>query len=320
MGIFSMKGYNKPGKGVDDLAPGNDGAMLFFEIFIRKFWKLIQTNLLFCVANIPAFLIIYFLAGTFSNAIFGTFPNEIAGIVGLSEPDLNNADYRMIYMIIDIGVRVCAATLFTIFWGSGPATAGMHYILRNYAREENAFILSDFWDAIKDNFKQSLAVFIIDILFMFIFFYGIYFYSSQTNILRFAKYILYCLFIFYTIVHLFIYPLMVRYKLSLGKLLKNAALFSMASLLYSFLVIILLGLLTIGIGYLGIFMLTSTGLSVLITIYVLLVVVILFAFCGFIVSYNAECQIRKYIDGSAQVEEKESFKKEDKPINRRQLY
>ena len=225
MGIFSMKGYNKPGKGVDDLAPGNDGAMLFFEIFIRKFWKLIQTNLLFCVANIPAFLIIYFLAGTFSNAIFGTFPNEIAGIVGLSEPDLNNADYRMIYMIIDIGVRVCAATLFTIFWGSGPATAGMHYIFRNYAREENAFILSDFWDAIKDNFKQSLAVFIIDILFMFIFFYGIYFYSSQTNILRFAKYILYCLFIFYTIVHLFIYPLMVRYKLSLGKLLKNAALF-----------------------------------------------------------------------------------------------
>ena len=91
----------------------------------------------------------------------------------------------MIYMIIDIGVRVCAATLFTIFWGSGPATAGMHYILRNYARGRKRFYSKRFLGTqIKDNFKQSLAVFVIDILFMFIFFYGIYFYSSADEYIK----------------------------------------------------------------------------------------------------------------------------------------
>lgn len=322
MGIFSFstKSYNKPGKGVDPSEPHSEGIILFFEIFFRKFWKLIQVNLLFCLVNIPTFLIVFFAAGVFSNAVFGTFPNEIASIVGLSEPDMTNADYLFIYRIIDIGIRFVTALLFTIFWGTGPATAAMHYILRNYSREENAFIWSDFWDAFKDNFKQGILVYIIDVIFMFLFFYGIYFYSSQTNILKYAKYIVYCLFLFYFMVHLFIYPLMVRYKLKFGQLLRNSALFSLVSLPYSILVLILLGILTIGILYIGIFFFSSIALTMLVPIYLLLALFLLYAFCGFIVSYNAECQIRNHIDDTAKVEEKENFEKDTATVNYRKLY
>lgn len=303
MGIF-MRNYNKPGKGVDPLAPKSEGAMLFFEIFFRKFWKLIQVNLLYCVALIPTFIIMFMLAGAVSNSVLTTFGDQIASLVGLQTPDFNNSDFNMIYVVIDVCLRAFVSVLFTVFWGMGPATAGMHYIMRNYSREENAFILSDFWDAVKDNFKQSLFVFIVDVIMLFVFFYAITFYATQTNILKYAKYLVYCLFLFYTMLHLFLYPLMVRYKLTIGKLYRNAALFCLVSLPYSILVIILLLALTVGLVYLGIFVLSSSVFTTFITVFLLYALLLLYSLCGFIVSFNAERQIIRHLDENAVVEEK----------------
>ena len=319
MGIFN-RDYSKPGKGVDESGEGSEGAVLFFEIFIRKFWKLIQVNLLFCVANIPAFLILFYLTGMFSNAVLGSFPNQIAGIAGLSAPDFTNPDFLIIYRSIDLGVRAVVTILFCVFWGSGPAYAAMHYVLRNYSREEHSFILSDFWDALKDNFKQSLAVFVIDIIFMFLFFYGIFFYSSRSGIISYAKYLVYCLFAFYTISHLFVYPLMVRYRLKFTQLLRNSALFAIASLPYSILVIIILAALTLGMWYVGIFMLSGAAMTSFLAIYVLAMLVLLNSVCGFIVSFNAERQIRRHLSEDANVEEKQVFEKNTEPVNPRKMY
>ncbi len=299
MGIF-MRNYNKPGKGVDPLAPKSEGAMLFFEIFFRKFWKFIQINLLYCLALIPTFIIMLILSGAVSNAVLTTFNAQIASLVGLSAPDFNNADFNLMYITIDVCLRAFVTVMFTVFWGMGPATAGVHYIFRNYSREENSFIMSDFWDAVKDNFKQSAVVFLVDVVMMFVFFYAITFYSSQSNILKYAKYIVYCLFLFYTMVHLFLYPIMVRYKLTIGKLYRNAALFCMVSLPYSFLVIILLLALTVGLLYI----MSKLAFTTAITVFVIFAVLLLYSLCGFIVSYNAERQIIRHLDENAVVEEK----------------
>lgn len=303
MGIF-MRNYDKPGKGVDELAPKSEGATLFFEIFFRKFWKFIGINLLYCLALLPTFLLVFWLSGAISNAVLTTFGNQVASMAGLSAPDFNNSDFNMTYIVLDLGIRFCVSMFFTVFWGMGPATAGVHYILRNYSREEHSFILSDFWDAIKDNFKQSIVVFLVDLVMMFAFFYAINFYGSMDNILRFAVYAVYCLFIFYTFVHLFLYPLMVRYRMSISKLYKNAALFSLASLPYSFLVTILLLCLTAGVIYLGVFVLPSSMFFWVITAFMFFALLLLYSFCAFIVSFNAECQIIKHIDDKAVVEEK----------------
>ncbi len=319
MGIFN-RDYSKPGKGVDESGEGSEGAVLFFEIYIRKFWKLIQVNLLFCLANIPAFLILFYLSGVFSNAVFGSFPNQIAAIAGLSAPDFNNPDFLLVYRAVDIGIRAAVTILFITFWGSGPAYAAMHYVLRNYSREEHSFILSDFWDAIKDNLKQSLAVFVIDIIFMFLFFYGIFFYGSQQGFIKYAKYLVYCLFAFYTISHLFVYPLMVRYRLKFTQLLRNSALFAIASLPYSILVVIILAALTLGLWYLGIFILAGTAMTSLLAIYVIAELVILTSTCAFIMSFNAERQIRRHMAEDASVEEKAVFEKNTEPKNPRKLY
>ena len=39
----------------------------------------------------------------------------------------------------------------------GPATAGFTYVLRNMANEQPIFLFSDFWDAFRQHWKQSLS-------------------------------------------------------------------------------------------------------------------------------------------------------------------
>jgi uncharacterized membrane protein YesL len=53
MGWLFFGNYNKPGKGVSKDEPKKKGLMLFFSIFYRKFWKLLQLSALFTFFCIP---------------------------------------------------------------------------------------------------------------------------------------------------------------------------------------------------------------------------------------------------------------------------
>ena len=52
-GFFGLFDYNKPGPGVSKNGPKKKGFVVFFEIFFRKFWKLILANLLFVAVSLP---------------------------------------------------------------------------------------------------------------------------------------------------------------------------------------------------------------------------------------------------------------------------
>lgn len=45
--------YNKPGKGVEKDEPRKKGLMLFFTVFQRKFWKMLQLSMLYTLFCIP---------------------------------------------------------------------------------------------------------------------------------------------------------------------------------------------------------------------------------------------------------------------------
>lgn len=46
-GFFGFFDYTKPGKGVEKDEPPKPRFLLFWELFFRKFWKLVQLNLLY---------------------------------------------------------------------------------------------------------------------------------------------------------------------------------------------------------------------------------------------------------------------------------
>lgn len=52
-GFFGLFDYNKPGPGVSKNAPKKKNFFIFWEIFFRKFWKLILANLLYVLVSLP---------------------------------------------------------------------------------------------------------------------------------------------------------------------------------------------------------------------------------------------------------------------------
>ena len=74
----------------------------------------------------------------------------IAGGAGSADPDRHGRDpvHRAIFWRC-----CCSIPAITI---TGPFTPGLCYVTRNWARDEHAFIFSDFKDAVKENWKQGL--------------------------------------------------------------------------------------------------------------------------------------------------------------------
>ena len=56
-GIFGFFDYSKPGKGVEKDEPQKPRFLYFWELFFRKFWKLIQLNLLYVASCLLIFTV-----------------------------------------------------------------------------------------------------------------------------------------------------------------------------------------------------------------------------------------------------------------------
>lgn len=298
MGIFNSN-YSKPGPGVYKDTPKKKGLSLFYELFFRKFWKLIQLNLLYILTLIPTFAIIFILSGMISNKL-GINADTLGKFIEVSE-----VDAARISITMDLLTRLFISLFFTIFWGGGPATAGFIYILRSFVWEDSVFMASDFFKHIKSNFKQSLIVWIIDIIAFTAVCYAYFFYAAMPNIMYFLKYVILVLVFFYTMLHLYLYHLLVTYKLTIGKLYKNSALFALSALPWSVLTILIsafLILIFLAIGFtaqidqLAIFF-TTAGF--------IFIILLMFSVCGFIIEFNACTQIKKYIKEDTDVERNE---------------
>lgn len=113
MSVFSND-FESRGSGISKNTPRKKGIVLFFEIFLRKFWKLIEVNMLYFVFFIPIFLMLASLA-----------------FIKNSTLSLICAGISLIIFVVCIG----------------PATAGMTKIMRNYVLEKHSFIVNDFFKA-----------------------------------------------------------------------------------------------------------------------------------------------------------------------------
>ncbi len=207
MGLFT-RSFDKPGPGIDPDAPKKRGFFRFFELVGRKFWNFTKISPMYVAFLLPVF-ILYFLTAPFVLNLFSTQVEDGVTLMFFG------------YII---------SNLFVSLLGGGPVTAGVTYIMRNYANEEHAWIWSDFKDNTKSNFKQSLVVFLIDIAVLVLFYVAFMVYSSLGGSFNLLKYIVCVLFFLYITMHFYIYPMMVTFKLSLKDLYRNAILFAFAKL------------------------------------------------------------------------------------------
>jgi uncharacterized membrane protein YesL len=218
-GFFGFFDYTKPGPGVPKDGPPKARILVFFEILQRKFWNLIKINMMFNIFNIPAIIV----AMIISFFIFQQ--NIITGNV--NDPAAVFTDILMRFLFASL---ILCIPLITV----GPAQAGFTYLLRNYAREEHAFIWGDFKDAAMKNFKQSMIISGIDLVVTLLMFISIRFYIllSVNNFIMTIGTALMCMMLaIFFMMHLYIYPMLVTFTLSTKQLYKNALIFAVIKLL-----------------------------------------------------------------------------------------
>lgn len=216
-GFFGFFDYTKPGPGVPKDAPPKARILVFLEIMQRKFWNLIKINLMFNIFNIPAIILGMFVA------LF-LFPNIIPDALG--DTDALVSDIFLKFILLSVMLCIPMITV-------GPAQAGFTYLLRNYCREEHAFIWGDFKDNALKNFKQSMIISAIDFFITILMLWSIRAYMLMGDgsiFLTIGTTLMIMMFIIFMLMHMYIYPMLVTFNLTTKQLYKNALIFSIIKL------------------------------------------------------------------------------------------
>lgn len=109
----------------------------------------------------------------------------------------------------------------------GMTAAGITNVTRNIARDKHSFGLSDFFETIKKNWKQSLAVGVINTIITVLLGFAIWFYNesyAQTEqILSFVGLVISWSFLaVFAMMNFYIYTLMITFDFNLKNLYKNS--------------------------------------------------------------------------------------------------
>ncbi|MDD6214717.1 MAG: hypothetical protein PUB42_06015 [Firmicutes bacterium] len=214
MGLFFN--YNKPGPGIDKNAPKKKGIFLYFELLWRKLGKLIQVNMLYFLVSIPVMFIYYLF-----------FLNIAQGLVS-GAPAEHQANMM-------VQLTSFLTILLVCLWGTGPISCGFTFILRNFAREEHVWLASDFFEKIKQNWKQGLCVLILDFVMLFfgsnaMYFYIRYYGQTHNMLALYGFAVLAIMMVIYTFMHFYIYQFIVTFENKIGTLIKNSMLMALANL------------------------------------------------------------------------------------------
>lgn len=223
--------YGKSGKGdyqKDDLP--RTRWQLFWEMLRVRFAGLFRLNIVSVIAWLPA---MYVLIQLMSNLF------NIAGVAQTVEMDPSAATPEQLELVQNLRplynsvIMRSLLLLVPAIAITGPFQAGMAYVTRNWARDEHAFVWSDFKDALIANWKQSLVISFITGLVPLIVYVGYQFYGDmgQQNMLFVVPQMLTAMLgLVWTLALVYFYPMMVTYKLNLRTLLRNAFLLSIGRL------------------------------------------------------------------------------------------
>ncbi|NLI21903.1 MAG: DUF624 domain-containing protein [Clostridiales bacterium] len=226
--------YGKSGKGdytKEDLP--STRRQLFWETLRTRLSGLVRLNFLYMLAWLPVMAVIAYHVLTLYSVLAGLadLPAQVeAGAI-------TAAEYAQQQALLGDAVKALALRAFLLLIPAiaitGPFTAGLSLITRNWARDEHAFVWSDFKDAAKENWKQALATsaitgFVPLIVYVCWMFYGEL--AAQQSLFIIPQVLSLMLGALWMMSLLYAYPLMVTYRLRYRDLLRNSFLLTVGRL------------------------------------------------------------------------------------------
>ncbi len=281
---------------IEDTTPN---LKYFFKLFGRRFPRILTLNLMMLFQILP--ILIALLVYMWSDTTPTQSSNLFAPLWGVSQissapsvsvwlSTLNIQTFVPVQTLPNIIAYVVLFLITAITWGWQQV--GAAYNLRSMVRREPVYLWSDYFYAIKRNFKQALIVGILDFVFLFLLVFDyLYFYMITGSFaVDFMFFAIFALIIIYVIMRFYLYLLLITFDLKTLKLFKNALIFSVLGIkrnVMAFLGIVLI----IGINLL----LILGGLSIGLATPLILPLFYLLGVSGFITTYAAYPIIQKYM-------------------------
>ena len=236
--------YGKSGKG--DYTPEDlpkTRWQLFWEMLRVRFNALCRMNLIYMLPWLPTMLVIGMLVMyvltmgavpteevTVTNAD-GSTSTQIVQVEMTEEEQLALVEEQaslvpgMIQMTLILLIPCIAIT--------GPWTAGVAWVTRNWARDEHAFIWSDMKDAMKENWKQALGLSAITSVIPFLAWICWQFYGGlavNNWIMTIPQMLTMMIAAIWFLAITYAYPMLVTYKMSFATIIKNSLLLAVGRL------------------------------------------------------------------------------------------
>jgi len=264
--LFSkITGYDKDGKGVKKRKISDKerfSLKSFFVVYKSQFWNLIILNLIYMLMMSPIVCGLLSFMGVFSTRIAAPSNIFFAPVYGahLCYPTPVTSGLLGIFGTQDtittgnttVTVLNCIALL--VFLTFGLANTGITYVLRAYTKGEYAYLWSDFFKAIKKNFIGALALGIVDLFVIILLIGSTYFYYTASggieNTILFL--ITFAMSVIYFMMRFYLYILLITFKLSPFKLVKNAFILAILGIKRNIMAIV--GILVLALLYVALFM------------------------------------------------------------------
>ena len=224
-GLFNSFYYGKAGKA--DFTPDQlpkTRVQLFFSMLRVRFSGLIGLNLFYVLFSLPtiAWTFINYLAIMTSAGIDLETGEQIAGAA------VAGATNTYLFQWL-IGMIPCLMI-------SSIGRMGLAYTLRNWARDDHSFVMSDIKDAIRENWKTALLIGLISGFSLFVGYICYFYYSSMSASSLFwlvPQALVIIFMIIWWMATMLIYPMAVTYDMKLRALVQNSFIMVLARLPFS---------------------------------------------------------------------------------------
>ena len=236
--------YGKSGKG--DYTPEDlpkTRWQLFFEMLRVRLSALCRLNLIYVLPWLPTMLVIGMLImyvltmgaapaqeQTITNAD-GTTTTQMVAVEMTEEEQLALLQEQA--ALLPTMLNTALMLLIPCIFITGPWTAGVAYVTRNWARDEHAFIWSDMKDAMKENWKPALGLSAITSVVPFLAYLCWQFYggmAAENWIMVIPQMFTLMVALIWTLAVTYAYPMLVTYKMSFGTVIKNSLLLAVGRL------------------------------------------------------------------------------------------
>lgn len=234
-------------------------------------------------------------------ALFGMFDYEKAGRGVSKNAPKKKSFFAFFELYFRYWWRLVKLNLLTFIFcipvvTIGPALAGMTRVLRNYTLDKSAFIFHDFWKGFSQNWKQSLPIGLLDILFTVSAITAFQVYPQMADAAVEAGrsgtvYNVLCVLsvsfaLTLLMMNFYIMPMIIATNLSLKDIIKNSFYLTCIGLKKNIFTLLIVALIVV-MFVLFVFTGSASGL-ILIPIWAI-------SFTGFVIMYNSYPMIQKYV-------------------------